>query len=136
MKAVGYMEGTNPELLTNLILEGYDTLPLSNGWDNHGKYIAHVNRTDNLVLVVGYLHKFIPVIKEYSIGEDILSSIKAYRIPIIFIVPAGNQAKAKKKLAGKGVNYELASPVNVSKTVMSILKPKRPVKKTHSRKRR
>ncbi len=122
--------------MTNLILEGYDTLPLSNGWDNHGKYIAHINRTDNLVLVVGYLHKFIPVIKEYPAGEDILSSLKAYKIFVVFIIPGGKQAKAKKMLASKGVSYKLASPAGVSKTVMKILEPKRSVKKARSRKRR
>ena len=93
MKIVGYMGGTNSEVMTNLLLEGYETIPLSNGWDNHGKYLAHINRNDNISLVVGYLHKFIPVAKEYSLG-DMLSSLKIYKIPIIFIVPKSKQAKA------------------------------------------
>jgi len=122
MKTVGYTEGTNPEALTNLALEGYETLPLSNGWDNHGKYIAHINPTDNLALVVGYFHKFMPIAKEYSISEEILSSLKIYKIPVVFIVPNDNQAKAKKMLTGKGINYKLCSPTDVSKTVMAILK--------------
>ena len=123
MKVVGYMEGTNSELLTNLMLEGYETLPLANGWDNHGKYIAHVNRTDNLNLVVGYLHKFIPVAKEFKIGDEILSSLRAYRIPVVFVVPKAKQAKAKKYLKGKGIKYEFADPGNLTATVISILKP-------------
>ncbi|MEE9555587.1 MAG: hypothetical protein V3W18_14970 [candidate division Zixibacteria bacterium] len=137
MKVVGYMEGTNSELLTNLMLEGYETLPLANGWDNHGKYIAHVNKTDNLNLVVGYLHKFIPVAKEFKIGDEILSSLKAYRVPVIFIVPRAKQAKAKKYLKGKGMKYEFADPGNLTSNVMSILKPRKIAKKktkTKSRK--
>jgi len=125
MKVVGYMEGTNSELLTNLMLEGFETLPLANGWDNHGKYIAHVNRTDNLALVVGYLHKFIPVSKEFKVGDDMLSALKAYKIPVVFIVPKAQQVKAKKFLVGKGIKYEFADPTVLTATVVGRLKGKK-----------
>jgi len=123
MKVVGYMEGTDSELLTNLMLEGYETLPLANGWDNHGKYIAHVNRTDNLALVVGYLHKFIPVSKEFKIGEDMLSSLKAYKIPVVFIVPKSKLRKAGKFIKIKGVRYSFADPGNLTSNILGILRP-------------
>jgi hypothetical protein len=123
------MEGTNSELLTNLMLEGFETLPLANGWDNHGKYIAHVNRTDNVALVVGYLHKFIPVSKEFKIGEDILSSLKAYKIPVVFIVPKTKHEKAKRYLKSKGLKYSLADPTNLTAFVLGILKPRRAARK-------
>jgi len=136
MKIVGYMQGTDSELLTNLMLEGIETLPLSNGWDNHGKYIAHVNRTDNLALVVGYLHKFIPIAKEFAKGDDILSTMKIYKIPVVFIVPASKQAKAKKILSGKGLKYKLADPAEASKVIMSLLKTKRAAKKPGAARRK
>ena len=125
MKVIGYMEGTNSELLTNLMLDGYETLPLANGWDNHGKYIAHVNKTDNLNLVVGYLHKFIPVAKEFQIGVEILSSLKAYGIPVVFIVPKAKQIEANKLLRGRGLRYEFADPDNLFADILRFLKPKR-----------
>ena len=87
MKTIGYMEGTNSELLTNLLVDGVDTLPLSNGWDNHGKFIAHISRTDHISAVVGYL-----------------------------------QDKAKKLLKGKGVNYIMADPGDLTKVVKATLK--------------
>lgn len=136
MKVVGYMEGTNSELLTNLMLEGYETLPLANGWDNHGKYIAHVNKTDNLILVVGYLHKFIPVAKEFKIGDEILSSLKAYKIPVVFVVPKAKQAKANNFLRGRGLKYEFADPGNLTATVISILKPRKAAKKKTTKSRK
>lgn len=135
MKIVGYMEGTNSELLTNLLLEGFETLPLSNGWDNHGKYIAHVNRTDGLALVVGYLHKFIPLSREFKIGEDILSSLRVYKIPAIFIVPKGKQEKAKKILRGKGLVYQFTDPSDLTKAVLGVLKKKRTTKRKTRKKR-
>lgn len=123
MKVIGYMEGTDSVLLTNLMLEGYETIPLANGWDNHGKYIAHVNRTDNIVLVVGYLHKFIPVAKEFTIGDEILSSLRAHKIPLVFIVPKDKQAQANQHLRGRGLKYDFADPSNITGKIMEILKP-------------
>jgi len=137
MKTIGYMEGTNSELLTNLLVDGVDTLPLSNGWDNHGKYIAHITRTDNISVVVGYLHKFFALSKDPKIEEDILSSLKAYKIPTVFIVPKAKQDKAKKLLKGKGVYYTLADPGDLTKTVKGVLKQgkaKKAVKKTVKKK--
>jgi hypothetical protein len=133
MKIVGYMEGTNSEVLTNLLLDGYETLPLSNGWDNHGKYIAHINRNDDIALVVGYLHKFIPVAKEFSFA-DLLSSLKVYKIPVVFIVPEAKQAKATKLVAAKGIKHYFADPAEVTKVVMGVLKPSREMPKKATKK--
>ena len=35
-KPVGYFDGTDSTLLTNLVLNGCDTVPISNGSDRHG----------------------------------------------------------------------------------------------------
>jgi hypothetical protein len=124
MKIIGYMEGTNSEILTNLLLEGYETLPLSNGFDNHGKYIAHLTRADNIALIIGYLHKFFAVAKEFSVAE-LLSSIKVYKIPVIFIVPKAHQAKARKLLGAKGIKYAFADPSEATRVALSMLKPRK-----------
>jgi hypothetical protein len=129
MKTIGYMEGTNSELLTNLLVDGVDTLPLSNGWDNHGKFIAHISRTDHISAVVGYLHKFFALSMEPKIVEEILSSLKAYKIPTVFIVPRAKQDKAKKLLKGKGVNYTLADPGDLTKVIRAALKQGKPKRK-------
>jgi hypothetical protein len=139
MKTIGYMEGTNSELLTNLLVDGVDTLPLSNGWDNHGKFIAHITRTDNISVVVGYLHKFFAISKEPKIEDEILSSLRAYKIPTVFIVPKTKQEKAKKLLKGKGVKFTLADPGDLTQMVIAALKPgkaKKAVKKTAKKKAR
>jgi hypothetical protein len=124
MKTIGYMEGTNSEFLTNVIVEGIDTMPLSNGWDNHGKFLAHITRTDNISVVVGYLHKFFTLSREPKIVEEILSSIRAYKIPTVIVVPRGKQEKAKKLLKGRSINYIFADPNEITGAVMGILRPK------------
>jgi hypothetical protein len=123
MKIVGYMDGTNSEVLTNLFLEGFETLPLSNGWDNHGKYLAHIMRNDDISLIIGYLHKFIPLMKQFDLG-DMFSSIRVYKIPCVFIVPKKKQPKAIKYLP-KGIKYVFADPSEISEVVIGLLKGKR-----------
>ena len=133
MKIVGYMDGTNSEVLTNLFLEGFETLPLSNGWDNHGKYLAHIMRNDDISLVVGYLHKFIPLMKQFDLG-DMFSSIRVYKIPCVFIVPKKHQAKAIKHLP-KGVKYAFADPSEIDDVIIGMLKGKRKIAKPAAKKK-
>ena len=129
MKTIGYMEGTNSEFLTNVIVEGIDTMPFSNGWDNHGKFLAHITRTDNISVIVGYLHKFFTLSQEPKIIDEMLSSVRAYKIPTVIIVPKEKQEKAKKLLKVKGVNFIYADPNELTGAVMGILRPKRRVAK-------
>jgi len=44
MAIIGYLEGTNPDVLSSLIARGHDTVPIGNGWDNHGKYIVTLQK--------------------------------------------------------------------------------------------
>jgi hypothetical protein len=138
MKTIGYLEGTNPEVLTQLMLSGYETLPIANSWDNHGKNITHITSADKFDLIVGYIHKFIPVSKAYSI-TDLLSPLRVNKIPVIFIAPKKMHDKAKKLLVGKGVKYTLADPDEFSEIVMSTLsgkKSKKAMKKAQKKKKR
>ena len=59
MARVGYLEGTDPLLLSSLTAEGIETLPVANTWDGHGKPINQLGKGE-VNLVVGYLHKVIP----------------------------------------------------------------------------
>ena len=72
MVTIGYMGGTNPRLLTKLSAAGAVTLPLGNGWDNHGQHIALINAGDHVDAVVGYLHKFLPTKGTSVTASDLL----------------------------------------------------------------
>jgi hypothetical protein len=124
MRTIGYMEGTNPEVLTTLLINGYETLPFSNSWDNHGKFIAQITRHDNLALMIGWLHKFIPITKELGFG-DVLAPLRIYEIPVVFIVPESMQTKAHELLADKAVTYKLADPALVTGVVFDLLEPEK-----------
>ena len=49
-KTVGYFEGTDSPLLTALICDGYDTIPISNGYDNHGAHVRMINQESQIDL--------------------------------------------------------------------------------------
>jgi hypothetical protein len=121
MKIIGYMQGTDPNVLTQLLLEGYETYPLSNVFDNHGKNITLVTTEDHISLVVGYLHKFIPVAPQFSM-TDILSSVKVYKIPIILIVPKEMQEKAADLVADMGIDFKLADPSELLNVILETVK--------------
>jgi hypothetical protein len=121
MKIIGYMQGTDPQVLTQLLLEGYETYPLSNVFDNHGKNITLVTTEDHISLIVGYLHKFIPIAPQFSM-TDILSSAKVYKIPIIFIVPEDNKEKASDLVAEMGIDFKLADPSELLNVILETVK--------------
>ena len=120
MKIIGYMLGTDPEVLTQLLLEGYETLPLSNRYDNHGKYITHLTTEDHISLIVGYLHKFLPLASQLSMA-DLLKSARVNRIPLVFVVPKELHDKADILIADKGIDHKLTDPTDLSKTLLKIL---------------
>lgn len=120
MKTIGYMEGTDPEILTELFIEGHETIPLSNGVDNHGKNIVLVTYQDGIDLIIGYLHKFIPLSPRYKLVE-ILSSARVNEIPVIFIVPEQFQERAEKLLADKNIKFKLSDSKNLLKRVFETL---------------
>ena len=56
-KIIGYFDGMDSALLTDLVCEGYDTLPISNGFDNHGMNVRIINNENRVDILVTYLHK-------------------------------------------------------------------------------
>lgn len=113
MARVGYFEGTDPLLLTKLAAEGVETLPVANTWDGHGKYVNHLSKGE-VNVVVGYLHKVIPAesVRTSSLSlmiDNMLSACKVNDIPVLLIVPATLQDKAKKILGDIGPNVHIVA---------------------------
>ena len=101
MKTVGYLEGTDPLFLSRLTLAGIYTLPLSNGIDNHGKYIGLISSKDNVGAIVGHLHKFL--ILPYSTSDpcDPFYACNLHNIPLLVVVPDGQTEQGQKMLQEK-----------------------------------
>jgi len=121
MQVVGYMDGTSSDVLTTVILHGYETLPLSNGWDNHGKHLTLLNPADNLSIVVGPLHKFLRV-SDKTIFKAMLASVESYGLMVFFIVPKEYHEQAEALIEAGELKYRLVDPGDLAKEVLDYLK--------------
>ena len=110
MATVGYLEGTDPLVLTRLASRGVGTLPLSNGFDNHGKFITSVSGRDDLDVVVGYLHKLTRTQKQGFYPRDLLQSCLDCGITVMIVVPAADHALARQVLGAVGDATMLIDP--------------------------
>lgn len=110
MALVGYLEGVDPVVLTRLTLHGVETLPLSNGVDQHGKNITLLTPSDKVSLVVGYFHKVVPVSGIALPPEYLLQACRLYKIPVLLLVPKEEIPKAEKMLSSVKEAVEFIDP--------------------------
>jgi len=120
MARVGYFEGTDPLLLAKLAAEGVETLPLANTWDGHGKYVNHLSKGE-VNVVVGYLHKVIPVEQDRMTPADLLFACRNFDIPVVIVVPAALRDKAKKILVNAGPNVYISAPEELETQIRKYL---------------
>ena len=114
MARVGYLEGTDPVLLSMLAAEGVETLPVSNTFDGHGKPINYLTKGE-VNVVVGYLHKVVPNEQARTsmfdlMLDNMLVACKAYNIPVVLVAPSGLQEKARKLLGESRKNVYVVAP--------------------------
>ncbi len=102
-KNIGYFEGTDSTLLTALVCEGFDTIPVSNGYDNHGRHVQLINHENKPALLIGYVHKvFAPDDGDpnYTTYQQIFHTCKTYGVPVLLEVPQELQVKARTLFEG------------------------------------
>lgn len=100
-KRIGYFDGTDSSLLTALICEGHDTIPVSNGLDNHGQHARLINDQNRYSLLIAPLYKiFAPESHEPDTVtyEDVFRLCRTYSIPLLVEVPAPLHERARELL--------------------------------------
>jgi len=120
-KVIGYFEGTNPEWLTALVAMGHSTLPVSNGYDGHGKNVRQYDASNKDDVVIGYLHKVISPPAWEATTADILHSIVTYEIPCLLAVPEAHQAQAKALLGKVPDSVLLVDPARMMDELRRLL---------------
>jgi hypothetical protein len=118
MANIGYLEGTDPVVLTRLAVRGIGTVPISNGFDGHGKYINHLVPSDHIAVVVGYLHKLLPSAERVMTAKDLLFSCMTHSIPVLLIVPKADHAAAEKALGDASKYVVLVDPADIYGAIM------------------
>ncbi|MEN8114178.1 MAG: hypothetical protein ABFS21_07300 [Actinomycetota bacterium] len=98
-KNVGYFEGTSAALLTDLVCEGFDTIPVSNGYDNHGMHVRIINNENKMDLLVGYVHKVFAPDDTLEVGgvghEDVFHVCRTFDVPLLLLVHTDVNEKAR-----------------------------------------
>jgi hypothetical protein len=121
MATIGYLEGTDPLVLTRLATRGVGTLPVGNGVDNHGKFITTISDRDEIDLIVGYLHKIMRTAHRGFFTRDLLQSCLDYEIPVLLIVPEADQMAARQVLGAVGESVTLVDPGALYDTIASMV---------------
>jgi hypothetical protein len=121
MAIVAYLEGTDPVVLTRLAAQGIGTIPVSNGFDDHGKYVNHLTSQDGVSVVMGYLHKVMPTSVVTMTPRDILFACVTQNIPVLLIAEKPDHAKARK-LLGEAADYvRLVDPAEIYEAVLKTI---------------
>jgi len=121
MPNVGYLEGTDPLVLTKLAARGIDTTPLSNGFDNHGKYVNHLSREDGISVVVGYLHKVMPTRGVSLSPSDLLFTCLTHEIPVLLLAEESDHEDARQVLGEVGDRVRLVDPSDLHQLVLQTI---------------
>lgn len=123
-KSVGYFEGTDSTLLTALVCDGHDTLPVSNGYDNHGSDVRLITDQNRYDLLVGYLHKvYAPEthVETHFRFQDVLHLCRTYSIPLLLEVPKAFQDSARELLGNPPDVVRLVDPADMLTVAREIL---------------
>ena len=123
-KSVGYFDGTDSTLLTGLVCAGYDTIPVSNGRDNHGQNVRLINDQNRYDLLIAYVHKiFAPEDPQPGDAtyQDVFHICRTYSIPLLVEVPESMQAKARELLGDPPDIVRFVDPADMLTVANEIL---------------
>jgi len=120
-KRVGYFAGTDSRLLTYLICHGYDTIPISNGLDNHGRYVRRINENNRFDLLIGYLHKIWGPEDAETQYQDIFHICRAFRMPLLLEVPRELQDRARGLMQEIPEEVRFVDPTEILEAALAIL---------------
>ncbi len=122
MAIVAYLEGTDPLVLTRLAVKGVGTIPVSNGFDNHGKYVNHLTSQDGVSLVIGYLHKVQPTSVMALTPQDLLFACVTHNIPVLLIAETSDHDEAKELLGAVADHVHLVDPQDLYEAILEIVR--------------
>ncbi len=125
-KNIGYFEGTDSALLTDLVCNGYDTVPISNGFDNHGMHVRIINNENRIDVLVGYVHKIYASDDDVQSGgavtyQDVFHVCRTFDIPLVLAVHRELHDKARKLFTEIPDVVEFVDPQDILSRVRDIL---------------
>jgi hypothetical protein len=125
-KKVAYFDGTDSMLLTALVCDGYDTIPVSNGRDNHGHHVRLINDKNRVDLLIGYVHKIIAPDDETRekndvTAKDLFHTCRILEIPLLLEIPEALQPRAIELLDNPPDIVKLVDPADTLEVARALL---------------
>ncbi len=125
-KRVGYFDGTDSTLLTTLVCDGYDTIPVSNGRDNHGHHVRLINDKNRVDLLIAYIHKIIAPEGEAReegdvVFQDLFRICRILEIPLLLEIPEALQPQAIELLDHPPDIVKLVDPADTLSVARGLL---------------
>lgn len=125
-KSVGSFEGTDSLLLTALVCDGHDTIPVSNGRDHHGNHVRLINDKNRVDLLIAYVHKIlapvsVPREKDDVTFQDVFHICRIYDIPLLLEIPQALQPRAIELLENPPDIVKLVDPADTLTVARRIL---------------
>jgi hypothetical protein len=120
MVTIGYMEGTDPALLTKLAAAGVQTTPVSNTADNHGKFIANLGPSDGIDAIIGFFHKFVPAKESNLTAADLIKPCIENGIKVFVIARKSDHPIVAKALGGVASGVTLLARRETEKTILGL----------------
>lgn len=125
-KKVAYFDGTDSMLLTALVCDGYDTIPVSNGRDNHGHHVRLINDKNRVDLLIGYVHKIIAPDddtreKNDVTAKDLFHTCRILEIPLLLEIPEALQPRAMELLDNPPDIVRLVDPADTLEVARALL---------------
>ena len=112
-------------MLTALVCDGHDTLPVSNGFDNHGSPVRLINDENRYDVLISYLHKiYAPEDHEPTqpTYQDIFHLCRTYSIPLLLEVPEALQERAAELLEDMPDIVQFVDPSDMLEVARQILR--------------
>ena len=123
-KRIGYFDGTEPNLLTALICAGHDTVPISNGLDNHGQHARLINDQNRYSLLMAPLYKlYAPEKREADTvtHQEVVRLCRTYSIPLLISVPESLHTRAREVLDDPPEIVRLVDPSEMLEVATELL---------------
>jgi hypothetical protein len=110
--------------LTSRVCDGHHTLPVSNGYDSHGRHVRLINEEKRYDLLIGYLHKILAPANSdfnYTSYQDIFHVCRTYQVPLLLEVPAELHEKARALFDAVPEIVQFVDPVDTIAVAKKIL---------------
>lgn len=102
-------------------MSGYDTIPVSNGADHHGRSVALINSEERYDILIGYLHKIAAPDNDDVQAHHIFHICKTYGIPLLIEVPEQLQGAAWGVLPNAPEVVEFLDPADTLGRALELL---------------